>query len=193
MSSLKRYFGFTLIELLVVIAIIGLLATICIFNLNAAKERAKISHSIADQRQLILGLQLYYNDMGFYPPDVTRGWDPGLSHSLPYNPDTGETSIPSCSHCPSDWVDQVSSKWRGPYVKDYPNTTAWGGKYDYNYWSNNEVRYGCTVPAGIYLGVERDYDDNNNISESAETTMVEKKYDFDNCINGESQMLLYKF
>jgi len=39
--------GFTLVELLVVIAIIGILSTVAVVNLNAARNKAKISAALA--------------------------------------------------------------------------------------------------------------------------------------------------
>ncbi len=52
MYTLKNKKGFTLIELLVVIAIIGILATVVMASLNAARENAKVSAAKADILQI---------------------------------------------------------------------------------------------------------------------------------------------
>lgn len=183
--------GFTLIELLVAIAIIGLLSTILFINIREARERAKAAQAVSFADQLRKGIELYWIDMEFYPPDVGRGWDPGLTKSLPYNPDTGETTIPSCGHCPPNWLDIVQDKWKGPYIFFWPQFTPWQGKYDYNYWSSGTTRYGCSISAGIYIGIQRDYADLNPIAPSAEKYLVDSGLDSDNCINGETQFLLF--
>lgn len=182
--------GFTLIELLVVIAIVGLLATIILVNLNQARMKGQVTQAGLNARSLKIAAELYYNQMGFYPPDVGRGWDPGFRQPLPYNPDTGGTTIPSCGHCPSDWVNIVQTKWDGPYLNTWPRFTPWGGKYDYNYWGSGASRYGCIVPPGIYAGVQGDYSNNNTIPAAAEQEMLDQEYDFDGCLNGEAQMVL---
>lgn len=43
----KNKAGFTLVELLVVIAIIGILSTVAVVNLNAARNKAKISAALS--------------------------------------------------------------------------------------------------------------------------------------------------
>lgn len=184
--------GFTLVELLVVIAIIGLLSTIVYLNLNDARENAKVAESVVDARALKMATLLYYHDMEFYPPDVNRGWDPGFTKKFPYNPDTGKTDMSvECDHCPPNWKGLINQKWNGPYIGVWPRFTAWEGKYDYNYWGAPTTRYGCYIPAGIYIGVQRDYDDENPITPYAEQIMVNKGYDYDGCVNGEAQMILY--
>src|SRR4051812_22823652 len=77
--------GFTLIELLVVIAIIALLASVVMVSISNAKENARRVTALANIKQMQKALELYYNDRGFYPPDISRGWDPGLAKALPYN------------------------------------------------------------------------------------------------------------
>ncbi len=59
--------GFTLIELLVVISIIGILTTLFLANLNAARERARDAQRKSDLRNIKTALRLYYNDAGGYP------------------------------------------------------------------------------------------------------------------------------
>jgi general secretion pathway protein G len=81
--------GFTLIELLVVIGIIGLIASITLASLRDSREKGKAANAGGTARNLRLATELYYANMGFYPPDVNRGWDPGFTHPLPFNPDTG--------------------------------------------------------------------------------------------------------
>lgn len=59
--------GFTLIELLVVIAIIGLLASVVLLALNSARQKSRDAKRVADVRQVVSALELYYNDVNSYP------------------------------------------------------------------------------------------------------------------------------
>ncbi len=191
--------GFTLIELLVVISIMGLLASLMLVSFNSAREKAKRTVAVSNQRQLQKAMELYYNDMGFYPPDVNRGWDPGIAKALPYNTDLGNNcatnpaDCPVCTTCPTDWIAQVQSKWRGPYTAVWPNTAPWGGKYDFNNWNIATTRYGCLVPPGVYIGTQRDYNDGSPVPVESEQWFLANGLDADMCLNGESQLPLVKY
>ena len=63
----KHNKGFTLIELLVVIAIIGLLASIVLVSLNSARAKARDTKRIAEVRQLMIALEMYYDSNSHYP------------------------------------------------------------------------------------------------------------------------------
>lgn len=63
----KTQKGFTLIELLVVIAIIGLLASVVLLALNSARAKSRDAKRVADIRQVMSGLELYFNDCNSYP------------------------------------------------------------------------------------------------------------------------------
>lgn len=74
MGGLKREaIGFTLIELLVVVSLIGVLATLVLANLNAARQRGRDSQRKADSRNIQTALRLYYNDFTQYPTNNTDG------------------------------------------------------------------------------------------------------------------------
>ena len=59
--------GFTLIELLIVVAIIGIIAAVAIPELLSALQRARQSRTVADIRTLAQAIEIYNNDIGFYP------------------------------------------------------------------------------------------------------------------------------
>ena len=70
--------GFTLIELLVVVTIIGLLATMILVSLNAARTKARDIRRIAELRQVALALEMYYDDnpdMAYPGTDNTESWN----------------------------------------------------------------------------------------------------------------------
>lgn len=105
--------GFTLIELMVVIAIIALLSAAVVPQVSKAMDRARVSRTAADLRNIANAMDLYLSDTGSYPPAV---WDFGR----PWGADVGlvEQSAVIPSHL---------SAWAGPYLKQWPTKTAWGG------------------------------------------------------------------
>jgi len=68
---MEKQKGFTLIELLVVIAIIGLLSTLAVISLNNARAKSRDSKRVADVKQMMTALELYFNDYNQYPTYIT--------------------------------------------------------------------------------------------------------------------------
>lgn len=193
--------GFTLIELLVVISIIGLLASVTLVALNIARSNGRKTTTHAIQKQLITAADTYMNDMGFYPPDVIRGVDPGFATAYPVNYQTTEdcnidltkcdcpSTVLSCGngqlHLPSDWKAQVAAKWRGPYISKWPRSNPFGGYYDYNYFPS-PISLGspaCNVPAGVYIGTNYGPGGAGYPLPNEEQWFLDNKYDADGCLN----------
>ena len=62
--------GFTLVELLVVIAIIGILIALLLPALNTVRESARRSLCSANEKQITLAVNAYYEAQRSYPPSA---------------------------------------------------------------------------------------------------------------------------
>jgi prepilin-type N-terminal cleavage/methylation domain-containing protein len=180
--------GFTLIELIVAIAIIAILAAVIAPNAFKTIEKAKIT------KALRVATMSYYADVGFWPPDVNRGVDPGFMQANRVG-EPGATMFPFdpiAQGYMANWNTVLLECWDGPYLDKWPRFTPWAGKYDWNYWSvgTNRGTPAIWVPAGCYIGVQGDYNFQNPIPLASEIILVDKGFDFDGGVNGESQLLM---
>ncbi|KKW23296.1 MAG: hypothetical protein UY70_C0030G0015 [Candidatus Kaiserbacteria bacterium GW2011_GWB1_52_6] len=102
--------GFTLIELLVVIAIIGLLASIVLVSLNAARQKSRDARRISDLKQFQNALELYANDNnGTYPNQSTAGNVTGIQGSLVPNYISVLSADPSGGSVVYNYVSNAAS------------------------------------------------------------------------------------
>lgn len=74
--------GFSLVELLIVISIIGILASVVISTMSSARSKAQFARAQAEFKSIANALELYWDDHGEYPEDVTRDVSPGLGEYL---------------------------------------------------------------------------------------------------------------
>lgn len=65
--------GFTLIELLVVFSIVAMLSSIVLASLATAKNKAILSAKMQSIDQIVLAMQLYYQDNADFPPLPSGG------------------------------------------------------------------------------------------------------------------------
>ena len=70
-SKTKINKGFTLIELLVVISIIALLSSVIAVSVQDARNKGKVAKVKADFVQIRNAAELYKNDKGTYPANIT--------------------------------------------------------------------------------------------------------------------------
>ncbi len=110
--------GFTLIELLVVIAIIGILSSIVLVSLSAARSKGYDANRFSELKQLQTALQTYYMDHGSYPSTNGVWWGNspnGLNKQV--------------------WIPGLAPKYISVLPKDPVYTPSacggWGGTYLY--------------------------------------------------------------
>ncbi len=105
--------GFTLIELLVVIAIIGLLASVVLASLNAARTKANYARAKMDIDQIKKAMLMYKMDIGELPP-------------------LGD----NCSACSnpsnSSWTAVIDALVNGKYLGGRIDRDPWGNYYGYD-------------------------------------------------------------
>ena len=128
--------SFTLIELLVVIAIIGILASMIIVNVSAARARGRDSKRQSDVQTIQMAMEMYYEVKGSYP-------------SCSYSPDkscAASSSINAGANAryKADWNELETALQ--PYLSKLPRdpiNNAAGAIYC---WNENNC-YGITTTA----------------------------------------------
>ncbi|NMB48032.1 prepilin-type N-terminal cleavage/methylation domain-containing protein [Candidatus Kuenenbacteria bacterium] len=109
--------GFTLIELLIVIAIIGLLSTLAIAALKNAQAKSRDIKRIADIRQLMTALELYYDQNKIYP---ISSWLNSSDAAWLNNSNVLATALaPYLSKLPIDPKNEAGYAYSGVYTYSY--------------------------------------------------------------------------
>ena len=150
MKKLSTNKGFTLIELLAVIAVIGILAAVILASLNSARAKARDARRIADLRNMVIAIESYYADNGYYPPS-NCGWDCNdywYSTSPSWQANFGVLLAPYMPKLPVDPINNLGGPWQpGNYSYTYGNVgrTTYNPGYDLTTQLETTSPYRCSV------------------------------------------------
>ncbi|MDR3709241.1 MAG: DUF1559 domain-containing protein [Capsulimonadaceae bacterium] len=126
---MNRRTAFTLIELLVVIAIIAILAAILFPVFASAREKARASACLSNEKQLGLGVQQYVQD---FDEKMPSGWNANpWTQVLPYIKSSG---VAICPSAPEGTINK-SYVWQNIYWNFDPAMGhASGGPWQLSPW-----------------------------------------------------------
>ncbi len=170
-SLSRKKSGFTLIELLVVIAIIAILAAILFPVFAQAREKARQTSCLSNQKQLGTAILMYKQDYdetypaGNHPPDQwANGWP---LTTAPYIKNLG------VFRCPSDGTDAMKTgeEWRGFGISYSSNGIIRAG-------TGGWVMSGVIGPAGETWVTELIRTD-AEVTKPSETIMLAEKHNDD--------------
>jgi prepilin-type N-terminal cleavage/methylation domain-containing protein/prepilin-type processing-associated H-X9-DG protein len=128
----RRRAGFTLIELLVVIAIIGVLISLLLPAVQAAREAARRAQCINNLKQIGLGLHNFESANGFFPPSGIRGT--GICKPMNINVDANGAILPSGQRASSYLFTHIL-----PYMEQGNLYNAYNIKLDFRRADNSTV------------------------------------------------------
>ena len=162
--------GFTLIELLVVIAIIGILSTIVVVALGAAKAKSRDARRLSDVRNIALALEQYYSDNTAYPTQPLTS-SPLAPNYLPVMPTDPATTLsgayrymamhfaaghncnannPAVKYHLAVGLEISAADGSGAFAQDADDTTIPSG-YDYCAGNSDTGFYGRTITSGATI------------------------------------------
>ena len=96
--------GFTLVELLVVISIIGILISLLLPAVNAARESARLAQCMNNNKQICLALTTFESANSCFPPGLPSCMGQTQSSLYQYVGGTASSTPAACTCCGPNWA-----------------------------------------------------------------------------------------